>query len=601
MKKILFILIFTIILPPSINAACVGASPTWMTGGNEYADVKACYDLASPGDTINIIAGDGDATWARSLTINKNINIIGPGAANLRLRHTTPLDIFQVTGSVTSLRISGFEFYTATSQRFLTLYNGDNWRIDNIAYTNINTGRGGTFVEIWINPAWGDHSYGVIDSNIILNGRIVHGGGQTIAAVRKLWHDDLNLGSNEAVYIENNVFTLNPSRRTNCLDSNRGSKYVFRYNSLHDTNTTMAHGLQEATGGARKWEFYGNKYHAELHGTGTLGGVVATWPRGGTGVIFGNDYTSDKPYNADIGVDQPRDVGYDPPYTYTDNTTEDGRCDGDHNIDGNEAINGSYYGTGTLGTGSHDAADGATLSDSTKAWVASRLTKSVVYNLSDAPAKCSITANTTDTAECVLSGGTRNHWHTGDTYKISDGWPCRDQPGVSKDATLATFWGDLTGNVQEKAPFYTWSNYRSSAASAIYIPSASKPIPPGTSRGHIQADRDYFHYTTSFNGSSGTGCGTLVQMNAITPTLTGVGFWVPTNIDTMPCRPAATNVGAESEGMTTPITGTLYKWSGTAWKIHYTPYQYPHPLRSGVTTPYPLSRPAPPLNLKISN
>lgn len=95
---------------------------------------------------------------------------------------------------------------------------------------------------------------------------------------------------------------------------------------------------------------------------------------------------------------------------------------------------------------------------------------------------------------------------------------------------------------------------------------------------------EYFNHKDSFNGTAGVGCGTSEQMNAITPTTTGVGFWVPTNISTMPCSSvSSSNIG---KNPAVPITGTLYKWNGSAWVAFWSPYTYPHPLRVA-TVPAP--------------
>ncbi|HUV26573.1 MAG TPA: hypothetical protein VMW34_04325, partial [Anaerolineales bacterium] len=93
----------------------------------------------------------------------------------------------------------------------------------------------------------------------------------------------------------------------------------------------------------------------------------------------------------------------------------------------------------------------------------------------------------------------------------------------------------------------------------------------------IAEDSEWFDYDESFDGTSGMGCGTVETMNAITPTLSNAGFWVPDNITNTPCNTVSDdNVGLDP---TYPVEGTLYKWVDSAWTEYFTPYTYPHPLR----------------------
>lgn len=105
----------------------------------------------------------------------------------------------------------------------------------------------------------------------------------------------------------------------------------------------------------------------------------------------------------------------------------------------------------------------------------------------------------------------------------------------------------------------------------------------------ILENREWFNYVEigSFNGSVGVTCGTAEQMNAIEPTTTGVGFWVPTSISDMPCTEIAANNIKQAEGVNpvTPISGTLYKWDGDSWEPFWRPFTYPHPLRTEETPP----------------
>jgi hypothetical protein len=83
-----------------------------------------------------------------------------------------------------------------------------------------------------------------------------------------------------------------------------------------------------------------------------------------------------------------------------------------------------------------------------------------------------------------------------------------------------------------------------------------------------------------YNGSSctksGVGCGTLAEMNAITPAAPGLGFWV-TN------QSCTDLTGMAGMNPTTHVSGTLYRAEDDGqgsyeWVAYYKPYIYPHPL-----------------------
>ncbi|MFC1701125.1 fibronectin type III domain-containing protein, partial [Patescibacteria group bacterium] len=85
-----------------------------------------------------------------------------------------------------------------------------------------------------------------------------------------------------------------------------------------------------------------------------------------------------------------------------------------------------------------------------------------------------------------------------------------------------------------------------------------------------------FDGTGDATAGGGVGCGTLAEMSTINPGLgqhIGVGFWATDQS----CTDLTNLVGSNP---TTPISGTLYKWSGVDWQPYYTPYTYPHPLRN---------------------
>lgn len=150
-------------------------------------------------------------------------------------------------------------------------------------------------------------------------------------------------------------------------------------------------------------------------------------------------------------------------------------------------------------------------------------------------------------------------------------YPFRDQIGRGMYATP----GSHTTATSE--PMYMWGNRRGGVQWpwSYKVISAGAIAQYGSSYGWedlIRADRDYFNEVSGFDGSTGVGMGTRAQMDAITPTKNGVGFWV-------------TNEGSWDTTLAPNTSGQLYIWNGSAWVLDYVPYFYPHPLRGTVAAP----------------
>jgi hypothetical protein len=162
---------------------------------------------------------------------------------------------------------------------------------------------------------------------------------------------------------------------------------------------------------------------------------------------------------------------------------------------------------------------------------------------------------------CVSQWGNFNN-----QYQTPANYPITDQIGVGMDP-----------KVGGSEPMYLIHNLLAGSDWGLTwaaIPSAAitQYGSTYTLQDIIKADRDYFGFVPSgFNGSTGVGRGTKAAMQAITPTKKGVGYWV-------------TNESSWRSGYS-GTSGQLYTWNGSAWVLKYTPFTYPHPLRTGAKTP----------------
>lgn len=120
---------------------------------------------------------------------------------------------------------------------------------------------------------------------------------------------------------------------------------------------------------------------------------------------------------------------------------------------------------------------------------------------------------------------------------------------------------------------YFWNNWYNGAIRTI--------IENNDVGNHIAENSQFWNYNASFDGSAGMGCGTLVQMNAITPTAVGVGYWVTDY------SPASTPPTTLADLRTYCQAGKLYRANASLdWELFYQPYTYPHPLRGEGANPW---------------
>jgi len=101
----LFSLGFCVSITESYADTHTAASPS-------YADVSAAIAAADAGDTVNVPAGGGSATWTNTLYIYKAIRLMGPGKDDLTITKSGVAIYYNPVSSSTALRfeIDGFTF-----------------------------------------------------------------------------------------------------------------------------------------------------------------------------------------------------------------------------------------------------------------------------------------------------------------------------------------------------------------------------------------------------------------------------------------------------------------------------------------------------------
>ena len=342
--------------------------------------------------------------------------------------------------------------------------------------------------------------------------------GDTLGVGDQAWSHPTNLGSANFFYLENNIFNGGVGN-----DCTFGGSYVFRFNTFN--MKTPAPSVQtHPTGGAgrirgcRAWEIYQNTFTANP--SNYIDSLF--FMSSGTGVFWGNTVNS-SPAGGGTGFKQMISAHS----MRTDNSTypQTGTPNG-----------WGYCGTNFNGTGSN--------------WDQNS-NSATGYHCLDQPGRGQ---------GDLLTGGFS-----------SDG---SGSNNVTNNATGCTAGSACAYPRQALEPIYQWLDQ--------YNPVPSNPsfVWNNSTANAFTQNVDYYLYTqtwngsaftgTAFNGTVGTGSGTLAARPATCTT--GVAYW-------------ATDQGnwnlSGSGGQ-----GVLYKCTATnTWSTAYTPYTYPHPLIGGGTPP----------------
>ena len=553
--------------PPVPTAACTA------TSDGTASDTQTKINAVSDGQTVCLPAGS--FTWTTGVTVSsKGISILGAGGwttgtttitdsmtsgtlitmnptfgnALSRLAYITFNPTLPTTGYSTPVIVSG------------TCASGGcpNFRLDHVTVPT-NWEQAGLPDAAFIFVA---NVFGVADHNTAGDGapsgsylnfiNIGHGAWQGVGGYGdKSYASALTFGTEQTFFLEDNTFVWALATDTDIGDSSGGgARLACRYNNfnpLHAFGGCSGHGT-DTTGrarGVRQWEIYNNTGNCQ---DSTFSCRSLAPGRSGTGILIGNSFTN-QGSGFMYGL-----ADLNPQRTWR-NSSPWGYCYGNTVWDANESGSAAYSGT----IGSVSQPGGWTITDSgSPGWTTDQWAPSgAPYSFWDVTQGFSyaIASNTGSalTTQFNFNNTGVNVPTAGDSYQIWRATACMDQPtrggGVLLSGTTPTPSGAVN---QTREPTYEAAD--TLPAAATYTISSAW--------GGLIADRDWYaesvnqaaqtSATSPFNGTSGTGHGTLARIP--TTCTTGVGYWA-----------------TDTNGLYTCTSTNNWRWS-------WSPFTYPHPL-----------------------
>jgi hypothetical protein len=388
------------------------------------------------------------------------------------------------------------------------------------------------------------------------------------------WTQPDSLGTGNAFYFEDNTVQAlgtapQPALIVDCDHSAFGAQHVgacrivIRYNTLINAGGTV-HGTESGgrSRGGRQIEIYDNAFTCNST-NGCSNGFQA---RSGVVYQYGNTYTTGAGswFNGFLQLAEFRRWA---------NLGGWGACNGNGAWDNNDGV---VYATGTItATSGSGGASTLVVTDSTKSWAANAWAPgngssySIVDTAVGAAYGWEISSSTSNSVSSTLySQDSYNSYpvfHVGDTYQILKASVCIDQPSRSL-STLLSGATPPTGWVNEVLdPSYEWNDSLSGTITFSLM---------GSQTLSLIANRDWYQEssvsqtantstTSPFNGTSGTGWGTLANR--------------PTS-----CIPhvAYSTIGFSSDNSLYFCNSTNTWSTSLSTPASYTSFTYPHPLVS---------------------
>ena len=325
-----FPLLCLLLASHAVAQTCSGNSCT--AASLSCTDIQAAINAAPAGGIVNLPAGS--FTWTGTgacVSVSKYLSVIGAGIGNTIITDnensassgpgaTAPISLGFTATTSGYIRWSGMTFLEGQTGRYtsvelihseVTGTGTDMYtRIDHVAFN-------GTLRRC----LWFAQDKGLVDHNQFTTcDNMISSPGDYDAE----WQETLALGSNNAIYFENNTFTYcgsaggcpytNATDAPNIIDCQYGARYVSRYNAWIadgniDSTFIMNHGYDSVWRGCMSIEAYNDTM------TVNQASYAPTWAiqfRGGTGVVFNETIVSNHAFGNTMAVTNYRSSN---PYT----------------------------------------------------------------------------------------------------------------------------------------------------------------------------------------------------------------------------------------------------------------------------------------------
>jgi hypothetical protein len=584
--------LLALLLPATIARAAIitAANP----GPAALSNAMVAVTAAGAGNTLVIPAGISNYTYPLTWSAPANTTILGAGSLTTSGGGDATVIVDNYNGSggllnITAhasgtLRIAGITFrghatFSPLKQNGLIGFAGGKVRIDH-CHWDANQGN---IRLVYLGV------YGVMH-NCILD----HGGGTlffgdgsgTGDAGDYVWSLPTDFGTDRFFYLEDNLFRGVVSGPTAIADGNTAARVVVRFNTIQGLAGMEIHATGHSSDdrGARAVELYRNLFTVL---PGQLNAPYsAAAPGSGTWLLWGN--TSEE-NNLKSGfffnVTRKNSV------TYPEVPTPDAW---------------GYAGPAPIATGTVNVVNGTNVvyvsgnnfstswPNGSMIWIEGSSCQAFTGQAPGVIASGAIGIVNSTTSLTLTNGGHSGANLTGVRYAVGSAWdgntdvygyPNLDQPGRGQgDLLMGVFpnktnaaLGGIAWPRQALEPIYGWDN------NIVPHPGyggGTEFYNLDAAAGRVVLDRDVYHEATGiqtsptspFNGTSGTGWGTLA--NRPTTCVPGVAYWAT---DQGSWNTSTTNTyGVQMNG----ADGVLYKATATnVWTLYYVPFTYPHPLR----------------------